>query len=195
MKKELINIEQMLLIGSTGRNSGKTTLAASLIRKWKDDLSIIALKITTIEHKNGCCPRGGEGCGACTDMKGDFELIEEVNPNINKDTSLLLSAGADKVFWLKCLSDNLEKGIEYFMSKISKDALIICESNRLRNVVLPGSFVMIKNIHNDYIKKSAYEVMDKADFILENDFINMIDDFINKVIIEKDASSIIVKIA
>ncbi|MBK1810418.1 hypothetical protein JHL18_07185 [Clostridium sp. YIM B02505] len=184
----------MLLIGSTGRNSGKTTLAASLIRKWKDEISIIALKITTIEHKNGKCPRGGEGCGICTNVEDNFELIEEINPDKNKDTSLLLSAGADKVYWLKCLNDHLEEGIEYFMSKVSKDALIICESNRLRNVVLPGSFVMIKNICNDSIKKSAGEVIDKADYILENDFTNKIDDFINNIVIEKDKVGIRVRI-
>ncbi|GFZ33573.1 hypothetical protein CSC2_40990 [Clostridium zeae] len=193
MKKELMSIEHMILIGSTGRNSGKTTLAASLIRKWKGELSVIALKVTTIEHKNGKCPRGGEGCGICTNIEDNFELVEEINPNKNKDTSLLLSAGADRVYWLKCLNDHLEEGIECFMSKISKNTLIICESNSLRNVVLPGSFVMIKNICNDSIKKSAAEVMNKADFILENDFTNKIDDFINKIIIEKDSEGIRVK--
>ena len=51
MKKDLVSIENMILIGSTGRNSGKTTLASALINKFKSDIKVIALKITTIEHK------------------------------------------------------------------------------------------------------------------------------------------------
>ena len=87
---KLLNIEQMVLIGSTGRNSGKTTLAVELIKKYKDKFPVIALKITTIHNKDRKCHRGGDGCGACTNMKGNFELLEESGKDKNKDTSLLL---------------------------------------------------------------------------------------------------------
>lgn len=53
-------------------------------------------------------------------------------------------------------------------------SLIICESNSLRNVVIPGTFIIFKNTKSDIIKKSAGEVMDKADVIVENDFIKSI---------------------
>ena len=182
---ELLNIEQMILIGSTGRNSGKTTLAVELIKKWKDKFPVIALKITTIKDKNGKCQRGGEGCGVCTNIKGNFELLEENNKNKNKDTSLLLAAGAERVYWLKCLKTHLYDGIKHFMDQVPKGTLIICESNSLRNVVIPGSFIMLKNIENNIIKKSASEVIDKADVIVENDFENSIKNIVEKVEIKR----------
>ncbi|AGK95339.1 hypothetical protein [Clostridium pasteurianum] len=175
MEDKLIYLPQMLLIGSSGRNSGKTTLAASLIRHWKDKFPITALKITTIEEKDGKCPRGGRGCGVCTNIKENFELIEEKTSDSNKDTSLLLAAGAERVYWLKVLKTHIKEGIEYFLTEIPENNLIICESNSLRNIVRPGVFIMLKNTQNSNIKKSASEVMDKADFIVEGDFRDNID--------------------
>lgn len=178
---ENININQMILIGSTGRNSGKTTLAAELIKKWKNKFPVIALKITTIHDRNGKCHRGGEGCGACTNIKENFKLVEETNKNCNKDTSLLLAAGAEKVYWLRCMKDHINKGIESFIEHIPHNALIICESNTLRKVVVPGIFIMLKNTDNGAMKKSAAEVIGKADIIVENNFQNSIKNIAEKI--------------
>jgi Ni2+-binding GTPase involved in maturation of urease and hydrogenase len=182
MEKDLLCIPQMILIGSSGRNSGKTTLAAQLINQLENKSSIIGLKITTIEQKNGKCPRGGDGCGTCSNLKGNFELLEETNKNSKKDTSILLKAGAEKVYWLKCLKTDIGSAINNFMSRIPENTLIICESNSLRNVVNPGIFIMINNTNNNIIKKSASEVIDKADIIIENDFKDNIDVMAEKIL-------------
>ncbi len=182
MEKDLLCIPQMILIGSSGRNSGKTTIAVKLIDQLKNKFPIIGLKITTIEQKNGKCPRGGDGCGTCSNLKGSFELLEETNKNSKKDTSILLAAGAEKVYWLKCLKTDIDSAISTFMTLISENALIICESNSLRNVVNPGIFVMLNNTKNNIIKKSASEVVDKADIIIENDFKDNIDFMAEKIL-------------
>lgn len=192
MQMELLNIEQMIMIGSTGRNSGKTTLALELIKKWKNKFPVIALKITTIKDKNGKCQRGGHGCGVCTNIKENFELLEENGENKNKDTSLLLAAGSEKVYWLKCLNTHLYEGIKHFMEQVPKDALIICESNSLRNVVIPGSFIMLKNGENSVIKPSASGVIDKADVIVENDFQNSIKNITEKIEIKRTESDFLI---
>ena len=181
MESKLLSIPQMILIGSSGRNSGKTTLAVEMINRWKNKSSIIALKITSLQEKNGKCQRGGEGCGACSHISGNFELIEETNKNANKDTSLLLAAGAEKVYWLKSLRSDIYSAIKFFMSMVPPNTLIICESNSLRKVVLPGSFIMLNNTKNGTIKKSASEVIEKADLIIEDDFRNDIDSIIKKI--------------
>ncbi len=160
----------MILIGSTARNSGKTTLAISIINKYKLSRPVVALKVTTIQEKNGKCIRGGEGCGVCSSLKGNFEITEELNSANNKDTSLLLAAGAEKVYWLKTLKNNMYEGFEAFITQIPKNTLIVCESNSLRKVVNPGVFVMIKNAKDSQMKKSASEVIDQADIIIENNF-------------------------
>lgn len=191
---QLLNIEQMILIGSAGRNSGKTTLAVELIKKWKNKFPVIALKITTIKDKNEKCSKGGQGCGVCTNIKENFELIEELNKTKNKDTSLLLASGAEKVYWLKCLNTHIFDGIKFFMDQIPKDALIICESNSLRNVVIPGSFIMLKNINSNTIKPSANKVIDNADIVVENDFENSIKTLTEKIKIERTESNFVIKI-
>jgi len=178
---EELYIHQMVLIGSTGRNSGKTVLAAALIRKWKNDCPIVGLKITTVQEKDGKCPRGGAGCGVCSSMDGSYEIYEEVNQNANKDTSRLLSAGAEKVYWLKTLKSHIYEGIKKLLEIIPENDLIICESNSLRNVVRPRSFIMLNNQVNAPIKKSAGEVMHKADIIIDFDFSNDVDAIVKKI--------------
>jgi len=51
MKKPLIFYPHMLLIGSSGRNIGKTHLATSIIRRNRSATDILGLKVTTIEEK------------------------------------------------------------------------------------------------------------------------------------------------
>jgi hypothetical protein len=163
-------IPNMILIGSTARNSGKTTLAISIINKYKLTRPVIALKVTTIEDKNGKCIHGGEDCGACSNLKGNFEITEELNTGNTKDTSLLLAAGAEKVYWLKTLKNNIFEGFNAFITQIPENSLIVCESNSLRKVVNPGVFVMMKNTQNSQMRKSASEVINQADIIIENNF-------------------------
>jgi hypothetical protein len=160
----------MILIGSTARNSGKTTLATSIINKYKLNRSVVGLKVTTIHDKNKKCIHRGEGCGACSSLKGNFEITEELNSTKNKDTSLLLATGAERVYWLKTMADSIYEGFEAFIAKIPKNTLIVCESNTLRTVVNPGVFIMVKNTRDSQMKKSASEVIDQADIIIENNF-------------------------
>ncbi len=167
-------IPNMILIGSTARNSGKTTLAVELIKRFKGKKTVIGLKVTTIAKKNSGCIHGTAGCGVCTSMTKDFEIIEELNPTGNKDTAMLLASGADKVYWLKTLFSHAAQGLEAVLKKIPAEALIVCESNSLRKVVQPGVFIMVKNMEDSQIKKTANEVIDQADIVYEN---NLQDNF------------------
>lgn len=154
--------ENMILIGSGGRNSGKTSLALELIRRWKNRFLITALKVTTIACK-GVCHRGGEGCGACTDISPDFVLEEEQGGTSGKDTVQLLKAGAARVFWLRALHSAIAEGFACFMENAFPDSLLICESNSLRELVNPGCFIMLVNEGNGRMKPSAARVADRAD--------------------------------
>ena len=74
------------------------------------------------------------------------------------------------MFWLRCHKEHLAEGIKYFLSQIPRDAVIICESNSLREVVKPGRFIMLKNPEDTSVKPSAAAVMELADDVVENDF-------------------------
>jgi hypothetical protein len=162
--------EHLILIGSTGRNSGKTFLAAELIRRFRR-APVVALKITGFERGGGPCPRGGEGCGACN-IAGEFCLEEELSGGGDKDTALLLAAGAKRVFWLRCLRSALSKGFAAFIERasVSPGGVVICESNSLRETVTPGFFIMIRDSDGRKPKPSAERVAGKADVTLQSPF-------------------------
>lgn len=165
----MIKIPQMLLIGSAGRNSGKTTLAKRFVSLWKEEYPLIGVKIVTIKGKSGGCQRGVHGCSICTSLKGEYELIpEEGNPVLlkqKKDSQLLLEAGCQQVFFVKCLKTHLFAAIEDLLSQLPEKKIIICESNSLRNMVEPGVFMFLNN-QPKRMKASAKEVVHYADMIL-----------------------------
>jgi hypothetical protein len=166
----MLDVPKMIMIGSTARNSGKTTLALSILEKYKNKASIYAIKVTTIAVKNGGCIHGDDGCGVCSRMQSDFEITTEESTGGIKDTSMLLAGGAKRVYWLKTLKDHIDEGVAAVLAEIPEEALIICESNSLRKVVKPGIFIMVKNTDDDQIKKSARDVFDQADIVFENRF-------------------------
>lgn len=158
-----------IIIGSTGRNTGKTEFACRLINSWSGKSEVIGLKVTTINKNEGKCPRGGDGCGVCSSLVGDYEIIEETALDGNKDTSRMLISGAEKVFWLKVTSTALDKGIDALLNLIPEDVAVVCESNGVRNVLEPGVFLVIKNLKDKTIKPNCARVIRYASKIVEFD--------------------------
>ena len=104
----MIHLPGMLMVGACGRNVGKTELACALIRQASGDRPVLGIKVTTVDERRGTCPRGGRGCGVCASLEGAFCVTEE-RPGgpCGKDTVRMLSAGAERVFWLRVRSDRL----------------------------------------------------------------------------------------
>jgi molybdopterin-guanine dinucleotide biosynthesis protein len=137
---------RLILIGASAQNAGKTTLATELIRLWKNLVPITALKVTTI-HNHGC-PHGDAGCGACSltasEQAVGFALEREDVRSPAKDTTRLLDAGAEQVFWLRSTRARLAEGYARFLEQTAPQSLIICESNSLREALTPALFIMLK---------------------------------------------------
>lgn len=165
----MMKLDGMLMIGSAGRNAGKTALACEVIKKFCKSTDIIGVKVTTIKAKNGKCPRGGRGCGVCSSLDGDFCITEELKKNSSKDTSKLLAAGAHRVFWLRVMRSHLEQGLTALLSVIGSDAISVCESNSLRHVVEPGLFLMITAPNLKRWKDSARNVRRYVDKVVASD--------------------------
>ncbi|GGC77525.1 hypothetical protein [Enterococcus wangshanyuanii] len=164
MKK--LEMPMMVQIGSTGRNSGKTTIAKTLIEKGQPFFPIYGLKVITISGAKGKCQRGETGCGICTSIDEGYELIEEKNASGSKDTMQLLRAGCEKVYLLKVFYDHLLEGLLAFQEVVPADTVVVCESNSVREVVEPGLFIMMNNQKG--MKKTAAKVIDQADLILNS---------------------------
>jgi hypothetical protein len=157
-------VPNLILIGSTGRNAGKTTLAAALLRHFTAARPLIALKVTAVEARSGLCPRGGAGCGACSLGGADFLLEEERETAREKDTARLLASGAARVFWLRSLRSALAEGFAAFERVLPPGALVAAESNALRELLCPAFFVMIEQ--EGAVKPSAARVAHLADAVL-----------------------------
>jgi molybdenum cofactor guanylyltransferase len=159
----------MLLIGSAGRNSGKTEFACSLLRRWAPRETVVGVKVTTVRRKDGTCPRGGKGCGVCSSLEGEYSITEETCADSGKDTARLLAAGADRVFWLRVMRAHLLQGVSALIELIGDGAVSVCESNSLRSVIQPGVFLMVREDGSDTYKASAQAVRDLVDRTVVSD--------------------------
>lgn len=159
----------ILMIGSADRNVGKTQLACELIRRHAPTQLVVGVKITSVKDREVRCPRGGDGCGVCTEFTGNYCLTEERNGPPGKDTTRLLEAGAAHVFWLRVHHDALAEGVAALLERIPAGAAILCESNSARLVLEPGLFLVIREKGSDHIKKSCGKVIACADRVLNFD--------------------------
>jgi molybdopterin-guanine dinucleotide biosynthesis protein A len=164
----MIRLDGMLMIGSSDANVGKTELACELLRKFSKKHNIVGIKVTTIKDKDGQCPRGGDGCGVCSSLEGNFCITEELNKSPDKDTSRLLAAGACRVFWIRVLKEHLIEAVTALLDIIGSETISICESNSLRQAVEPGFFLMARNSNSETWKSSARRVKKYVDGIVSS---------------------------
>lgn len=153
----------MLLVGSVGRNLGKTTLACHLIKACSFAHPVTGVKVTVIREEEACCPRGGSGCGVCGGLEQPFLLTEEQVEEGDKDTRRMKAAGARKVWWLRVRSRALEEALDVLEERIGPGNAVICESNSLRLAVHPGLFLMVCDDADGPVKATARAVIHLAD--------------------------------
>lgn len=146
------------MIGSTGKNTGKTTLACKIIKNFCNQNKIFGIKATTFKTE-----REFHHIDNHISSKEGFHIFEENSIDSAKDTARMLAAGAVKVFWLQAKKENLKKGFNALMQKLNQDSIIVCESNSLRSIVKPGVFIMLGNKNNPDHKASAEALLHLAD--------------------------------
>lgn len=159
----------ILMIGSTGRNVGKTLLASSLIRRHASSTAMAAVKVTTIHEQGGLCPHGGDGCGVCSSFEGDYILTIERDGPPDKDTTRLISAGASRVFWLRVREAHLAEGIAALLKELPSGQPVIMESNSARLALEPSLFLVLRQGGSSEMKESCRSVLGEADRILTFD--------------------------
>lgn len=161
--------ETMLLLGAEGRNAGKTALACSIIARFGGQFPVVGVKVTTVHGRTGPCPRGGDGCGACSGFDGPWCIEEETGANPGKDTARMLQSGARRVFWARTGDDSLGDCLEALRSRIDPAALVVAESNSLAKVCDPGVFLMVRERGAASVKTAARAVIHHADRIVISD--------------------------
>lgn len=163
----------LIIVGGTGRNSGKTSFVCGLIEKFRDELCITGLKVSSI-YANEMAFHGYHD----KFEDKDIQIFRETNTGSAKDTSRMLQSGADEAWFLSVTDDNIGEGISRFWELKMKDSVIICESNSLAKIVKPGLFVMIRRNDQQPFKARVTDLQEYADLLIDFDdgpFAPMID--------------------
>jgi len=166
-----MNLPNMLLIGAIEKNSGKTGLSEKIIQQFSKQHQLYAVKATVLRNFEG--------------RKG-FTIFEETNPDRQKDTGRLLTAGSRKVFWLKTDEEHAEQGIREVLQKIPENAPVLCESNTIRKYITPGIFLMVQREYPVGSKKTASEVKKFVDRFITSKKVN------SKIIYEPDILKLLI---
>jgi molybdopterin-guanine dinucleotide biosynthesis protein A len=165
----MINIPNMLMVGSSCKADGKTTFTCSLIRKFSLQQDIIGVKISTIDSVNESHHPDVTRVGKNNSPSRHYYISEEKERCGHTDTARMLAAGAKKVLWLQALNTHLKEGICSLVDMLDNETVSICESNRARTIIEPGAFVMISKSKEVAWKPSAQEVVQYADRIVVSD--------------------------
>jgi hypothetical protein len=142
---DILKLPQLLLIAGNGRDSGKTTLACLLIKKFSTDNQIISLKISP--HKHKIVTTGDVFCDT-----ENLYLAEETNPHTGKDSSRMLQAGASRSFFICATEEQLPVAMNKILELSDSQALFVCESGGLRKYAEPGLFFIVDRAGNKDIK-------------------------------------------
>ena len=100
----------------------------------------VKMYLFTLVSRGSVCPEWG------VSMLRNIHIMEEANEDSTKDTSLMLQAGAHKVVYIRATDGYLQKAFEEFCAKYDHGQPLVCESRGLRDVVVPGIFVMMMRL-------------------------------------------------
>lgn len=153
------SMSNLLLISGNGRNVGKTYLACKTIEFLSENMNVTGVKISPHFHTYD------ESSVIIKNKK--FIIVEEKLIN-GKDSSLMLQAGAKRVFFLMVKQQDIEDAFES-LKKFLPDSAIVCESGGLSEVVKPGIFLFVKKT-GDKIEKKY--LLQNAPVIVNNDGTN-----------------------
>ena len=146
----------LLLIAGNGRNVGKTHLACKIIKHFSPYEEVTGLKISSHFH-----PIEKENII----LENENFIIAEERNNGTKDSSLMLLAGAKKVYFVMSKRDYLKDAFNELFHLLPEN-LIVCESGGLHEFVKPGLFLFVKRADEKIVKKHLLEY---APIIVNND--------------------------
>lgn len=142
-QNRMINMPNLLLIAGNGRNVGKTTLACRIIEQLSRNTKVTAIKISPHFHNF----KDSEVI-----FKTDQCVIIAEKQDSPKDSSLMLKAGAEKVYFVMSHRENPGDAIEK-ISGYHKNEILVCESGGLREFIEPGLFLFVKRTGDEIVKK------------------------------------------
>ena len=155
-------LKKLLLIAGTGRNTGKTLLASSIIERFSPGLKITGLKISPHFHN------GTESLQLLYKNE-NFNIYQETSLTSSKDSSRMLKAGAHKVFYIECYDEYMLEAFNKFHEFADVSGSVVCESPALRKYIRPGIFIIVDSKSNQTKKQDVLDIKQYADLFIETD--------------------------
>ena len=156
---------KLVVVGGHTRNIGKTSLAASIIAA-TPELNWTAFKITQFGH--GVCSSNGHACGcSIDDPDHPFSIDQETDAEGSSDTSRLLQAGAEQVYWVRTRVGDLERAMPCVHKVIESCPYVLMESNSVMRFLNPDLYLPVLQFDEDDFKLSSRLYLSRADaFVL-----------------------------
>ena len=152
---------RFVIVAGMARNLGKTTLICNIIEH-NSDKEIIALKFIIL--KEG----GYQHRHHAHILK--YEIFEEQNVDLQKDTSRMLVSGAKRAYLLVTREAYVPEALADFLSRIEGDKYIIAESASLRYYIQPHKFIILGKDTDSNKKAYMQELIPLADYRIEDIF-------------------------
>ena len=151
-----------IIVGGTGRNTGKTTLMGKLVEKFGSRVPLTAIKISNIKPEN----RSFHGHNV-EQFSEKILLQKELRTDGNKDSMRLLKAGAQESWFIQTEDVFLPETFSEIQAVLKESQWVVCESNSLRKLVKPGLFIMVKGKEETSVKKDVRGLLQLADVVVE----------------------------
>lgn len=150
----------LLMIGGSKQNVGKTTFIIDLLNKYSVNNNIIAIK--TSNHFHGILN---------TDIvvinNEKYTIVKETVTDTGKDTARMLEAGAKEVYFIQSKDEFIGEAFLFISNIIGNKNLIICETASLRNFLIPEVFLALINNKEEKLDKNK-SILNKADLFIED---------------------------
>lgn len=151
----------MIVVGGTGRNTGKTTLSEKLIGKFTEKLPVTAVKMANIKPGNENFH--GHDVTVFTDK---IRIEKETQKSGGKDSMRFLKAGAAESWFIQTEDAFLPETFQRIYDVLKQAKWIVCESNSLRNFILPALFIMVEGKMDQPDRKEIPELIKMADVVV-----------------------------
>lgn len=153
----------MIIVGGTGRNIGKTTLAEKLIEKFSEKIPVTAVKMANIKPET--IPFHGHDVST---FSNKLFIEKETSLDGGKDSMRFLKAGAATSWFIQTEDAFLAEIFPEIYSVLKKAKWIICESNSLTEFIKPAIFIMVNGGTATHSKKNISRLLSKSDVIVES---------------------------
>ena len=142
MMKELITMNNALLIAGCGRNVGKTSGGCALVQELSQRTPVFVVKVSAHFHP---LTESLE----ILHSEDNLMIAEETDAFSGKDSSRYLAAGAAKVYYVQACEEKLPVLVKWLKQSISSKQAVIIESGGLGRHIHPGAAALVCNGRHD----------------------------------------------